>query len=148
MRDWFDWYIAEVGKAKTWVSYKNRFLCPCCYMPTLEERGGWHICPICFWEDDGQDNDDADTVRGGPNHDYSLSEARANFLSHHTMYRPSDELHFAREMADMDFKKRLYCAYQSAIEQDDHARFQQAVELQEAHYADEEDGAETEANSD
>jgi hypothetical protein len=39
---------------------------------------GDDICPICFWEEDGQDDADADEVRGGPNRDVSLTQARAN----------------------------------------------------------------------
>jgi hypothetical protein len=35
--------------------------------------------PVCFWEDDGQDDSDADIVRGGPNYTLSLTEARANY---------------------------------------------------------------------
>ncbi|MFG2194654.1 CPCC family cysteine-rich protein [Streptomyces sp. NPDC048639] len=53
--------------------------CPCCGFLTLDERGAFEICPVCFWEDDGQDDHDADQVRGGPNDGLSLSEARANF---------------------------------------------------------------------
>jgi hypothetical protein len=53
--------------------------CPCCGHATLTERGGFEICPVCFWEDDGRDNDDADQWRGGPN-SVSLREARVNFL--------------------------------------------------------------------
>ncbi|MGW4819347.1 CPCC family cysteine-rich protein [Streptomyces sp. NPDC004227] len=34
---------------------------------------------VCFWEDDGQDDHDADRVRGGPNGRLSLTEARKNF---------------------------------------------------------------------
>jgi hypothetical protein len=34
---------------------------------------------VCFWEDDGQDDHDADEVRGGPNSDLSLTLARLNF---------------------------------------------------------------------
>ncbi|WP_243460725.1 CPCC family cysteine-rich protein [Paraburkholderia largidicola] len=34
---------------------------------------------MCFWEDDGQDDDDADEVLGGPNGDLSLTEGRANY---------------------------------------------------------------------
>jgi len=34
---------------------------------------------VCFWHDDGQDDHDADEVRGGPNKDLSLSQARANY---------------------------------------------------------------------
>ena len=39
--------------------------CPCCGFVTLPERGADDICPVCFWEDDGQDDHDADEVRGG-----------------------------------------------------------------------------------
>lgn len=40
---------------------------PCCGFITLTERSAYEICPVCFWEDDGQDDHDADHVRGGPN---------------------------------------------------------------------------------
>lgn len=54
--------------------------CPCCGCRTLDERGGYEICPVCFWEDDGQDDYNADVVRGGPNGSLSLSAARTNYL--------------------------------------------------------------------
>ncbi len=53
--------------------------CPCCGHATLTERGLYEICPVCFWEDDGQDNHDADEWRGGPNR-VSLREGRCNYL--------------------------------------------------------------------
>ncbi|MEO1731331.1 MAG: CPCC family cysteine-rich protein [Pseudomonadota bacterium] len=56
-----------------------RYQCPCCRYKTLSERGGFNICPVCFWEDDGQDEHDAQIVRGGPNECLSLSGARQNF---------------------------------------------------------------------
>ncbi|MHC1548817.1 CPCC family cysteine-rich protein [Phyllobacterium sp. K27] len=34
---------------------------------------------MCFWEDDGQDDHDADLIRGGPNRLLSLTAGRANF---------------------------------------------------------------------
>ncbi|MEV7198411.1 CPCC family cysteine-rich protein [Streptomyces griseoluteus] len=55
------------------------YQCPCCGYPTLAERGLYEICAVCFWEDDGQDDHDADRVRGGPNGLLSLTEARRNF---------------------------------------------------------------------
>lgn len=54
-------------------------ICPCCRYRTLTTRGGYDICPVCFWEDDGQDDADADTVRGGPNVLLSLTTARNNY---------------------------------------------------------------------
>jgi len=53
--------------------------CPCCGNLTLGERGGFDICPVCFWEDDGQDDPHADEVWGGPNGGLSLTEARTNY---------------------------------------------------------------------
>jgi hypothetical protein len=55
------------------------YRCPCCGFVTLGERGNFEICSVCFWEDDGQDDHDADRVRGGPNGRLSLTEARRNF---------------------------------------------------------------------
>jgi Cysteine-rich CPCC len=53
--------------------------CPCCGCLTLGDRGRYEICPVCFWEDDGQDDYDADIIRGGPNGTLSLTQARANY---------------------------------------------------------------------
>ena len=56
------------------------YLCPCCRHKTLFGRGSFEICPVCYWEDDGQDDHDADETRGGPNSDLSLTKARQNYL--------------------------------------------------------------------
>lgn len=56
--------------------------CPCCGFKTIETRGNFELCPVCYWEDDGQDDADADVVRGGPNGELSLTEARSNFKRH------------------------------------------------------------------
>jgi hypothetical protein len=80
-RMWFEWYVDRVAhhsvrqEAREGIAYR----CPCCGYQTLPERGEYDICPVCFWEDDGQDDADADTVRGGPNGRLSLTQARANF---------------------------------------------------------------------
>jgi hypothetical protein len=55
------------------------YACPCCGQQTLPERGAYDICGVCGWEDDGQDDHDADEVRGGPNGTMSLSRARQVF---------------------------------------------------------------------
>ena len=44
--------------------------CACCGHATLSERGVYQICPVCFWEDDGQDD--------GQN----LRRARVAFMFH------------------------------------------------------------------
>ena len=61
------------------VMTRRREPCPCCGYLTLRERGGFEICPVCFWEDDGQDDVDAHIDRGGPNR-ATLWQARTNFL--------------------------------------------------------------------
>lgn len=48
--------------------------CPCCGY-----RTGCTTCPVCYWTDDGQADADAAVVRGGPNGELSLSDARLNF---------------------------------------------------------------------
>ena len=55
-----------------------RHRCPCCFYLTLPSRGWYEICPVCGWEDTGQDDHDADDYRGGPNR-VTLAEARRNF---------------------------------------------------------------------
>ncbi|MEV7543921.1 CPCC family cysteine-rich protein [Streptomyces sp. NPDC089915] len=54
--------------------------CPCCFHRTLERRADFEICPECGWEDDGQDDEDAHLVRGGPNGRLSLARARLDYL--------------------------------------------------------------------
>jgi hypothetical protein len=55
------------------------YRCPCCKFRTLRGRGQDEICQVCFWHDDGQDEDEAEQVWGGPNHALSLRQAQANF---------------------------------------------------------------------
>ena len=73
---WFAEYTARLDGQPTDLPLR----CPCCGCRTLSERGRFEICEVCFWEDDGQDDYDADVVRGGPNGSLSLTQARANYL--------------------------------------------------------------------
>ncbi len=73
---WFDTYCDRLDNQPPGLPLR----CPCCGCKTLSERGGYEICEVCYWEDDGQDDHDADVIRGGPNAALSLSEARANYL--------------------------------------------------------------------
>lgn len=52
--------------------------CPACGYPTLPPEGDHDTCPVCHWENDGQDDHDAGDYKGGPN-DHSLAIARENF---------------------------------------------------------------------
>jgi Cysteine-rich CPCC len=115
MHDWFQWYVQQTEKQKSWAMYHDRYICPCCFMPTLQARAAYDACEVCDWEDDGQDSDDADVVRGGPNGDYSLREARENFKQHVTMYRPADSQAFAYELMDRRSKEQLVRNFTIAI---------------------------------
>ncbi len=54
--------------------------CPCCGYRTIGERGNYDICKVCWWEDDGQDNQHSEQVMGGPNYGISLVMGRYNYL--------------------------------------------------------------------
>jgi hypothetical protein len=73
--------LPELGEMLVVVGSHVRgvYPCPCCRLLTVSAPAGFEICPICSWEDDGQGDADADVVRGGPNGDLSLTEARATF---------------------------------------------------------------------
>jgi methionyl-tRNA synthetase len=58
------------------------YRCPCCKFKTLHGRACDEICPVCYWHDDGQDEHDADQVRGGPNYFLSLRQAQRNFVEY------------------------------------------------------------------
>ena len=90
-RRWFETYTKRLDEGVTIAASEGvRYTCPCCGYPTLGERGGYEICELCNWEDDGQDDPHADEVWGGPNGKYSLTEARENFKHYLIMYGPED----------------------------------------------------------
>jgi hypothetical protein len=59
---------------------QSRFRCLCCGCRTLEAPGAQELCPVCWWEDDGQDDKDASQARLTVNGELSLEEARANYV--------------------------------------------------------------------
>lgn len=62
--------VSVVGKQE------NLFCCPCCNFKTLDERGQYFICKVCFWEDDGNNDE---TKYSSVNRMF-LREARENFI--------------------------------------------------------------------
>jgi hypothetical protein len=101
----------------------GRVTCPCCGYPTIDTRATFEICSLCAWEDDGQDDagrlgNEAsaapDVVTMGPNHDYSLTEARHNFAANVTSYRPSDR-DFEVERASTAIKREIVAAFERAV---------------------------------
>ncbi|WP_286674588.1 CPCC family cysteine-rich protein, partial [Clostridium sp. ZBS4] len=47
--------VSKMLSKKVQVEGKKEilFACPCCLYQTIKERGRYEICPVCFWEDDG-----------------------------------------------------------------------------------------------
>jgi Cysteine-rich CPCC len=88
------------------MSLQSRVMCPCCGYLTLSSRADYEICELCNWEDDGQDDEDADEVWGGPNSDYSLTEARANFLKYRVMYAPDRDQRITRGDSPLEYETK------------------------------------------
>ena len=59
-----------------------RFRCPCCGHKTLAAPAALGLCPVCWWEDDGQEDEDASEVRLTVNGQLSLAEARAHYATY------------------------------------------------------------------
>jgi hypothetical protein len=80
-QQWFERYIDTLENNSVIRGPEDgvTVACPCCGYLTLPRRGDYDICKVCFWEDDGQDDHDADIIRGGPNGSLSLTQARLNF---------------------------------------------------------------------
>jgi predicted N-formylglutamate amidohydrolase len=83
-RQWADRLARIFGEIETELRAQRllqfkAFRCPCCKFKTLYGRGQDEICPVCFWHDDGQNETDAERVRGGPNGLLSLRQAQINF---------------------------------------------------------------------
>jgi len=57
----------------------EQYRCPCCGARTLKRPAAMELCPVCWWEDDGQDDADAAEVRFTVNGTLSLAEARRHF---------------------------------------------------------------------
>jgi len=68
------------------------YRCPCCGYKTLRGRGQDEICAVCFWHDDGQDEHDADEVRGGPNWNFREIHASSQRLGDHVRDPRPEEL--------------------------------------------------------
>lgn len=65
----------------------QQYTCPGCGFPSLNERGGFNICDVCTWEDDGQDDHAEGLIAAlrvegvqisGPNGQLSLTDNRMN----------------------------------------------------------------------
>ena len=78
-RDIMCWFWSRKKKKLTHPRKitSERHACPCCGYKTLEERGVFSLCHICFWEDDPVQVKNPNYVSGANN--VSLYEAQKNF---------------------------------------------------------------------
>ncbi|HUB31055.1 MAG TPA: CPCC family cysteine-rich protein [Terracidiphilus sp.] len=58
---------------------ENLYRCPCCGCRTLESPDAMQLCPVCWWEDDGQEDADASEIRLTVNGHLSLTQARISY---------------------------------------------------------------------
>jgi hypothetical protein len=56
------------------------YRCPCCGCRTLEQPSAMGLCPVCWWEDDGQEDPYAEDVHNTVNGSLSLSDARHFYI--------------------------------------------------------------------
>lgn len=99
----------------------KRFNCPCCGYLTLDEKASYEVCILCDWEDDGQDDFDADRIKGGANSDYSPTEARDNFKKYLTMYEPNRDMRITGSdtAEEVEIKKQLMKGYDEIFKEKD-----------------------------
>jgi hypothetical protein len=109
----------------------KRVRCPCCGYLTLAGRAEYQVCELCCWEDDGQDDPHADEVRGGPNHDYSLTQARENFRRFLVMYEPERDRRIGGpdQEAVLETKRLLMAALERLEHADPSSRGEVVTEI-------------------
>lgn len=74
--------------------------CPCCALPTLDARGEYEMCPVCWWED-APDPEAA-----------ALTRARANYADHFDAFDPGGGIGIVARPSPA---RRALLAYLAAI---------------------------------
>lgn len=87
-------------KIRTPDMFPKDACCPCCNFQTLNANGGYEICVICWWEDDGQSTKEANETYDGPNGKYSLTLAKANFAKHGHMYNEGEGIKIVEQPSE------------------------------------------------
>lgn len=57
----------------------RKFICPVCGCRTLQSRGENDICQVCYWQDDGEYDED---IPNDTNNGLNIKQGRANFLKY------------------------------------------------------------------
>jgi len=53
----------------------GKYNCPCCGYMTLFEKGGYEICPVCYWEDESLGEGEVSGANG-----MTIVQGRKNFI--------------------------------------------------------------------
>ena len=72
--------FVSAGEESVYILPLKRFMfrCPVCGHRTLEEPGMFYVCVECGWEDEGNDDEDSESI--GCNGDYTIREYREEYL--------------------------------------------------------------------
>ncbi len=94
--------------------------CPCCGFKTIEKRFEFEICLVCWWEDDGQDNETADGYGSGANGGITLTQGRYNFLKYGIYDNEREDLKHLCQNPEMYEQERIFELFEtdSIIEKD------------------------------
>ena len=92
-REYFDNLFSKINGCnfRKDIDFELSNSCPACGYFSLDERCSWEICQLCFWEDDGQDDFDADKIYGGPNGEYSLTKYRIEFFDEFENFKSENQ---------------------------------------------------------
>ena len=76
IKQWFDSYMTSQNSKAFHAAHRRAIQLSLLWICDHPHDGHNDICPVCFWEDDGQDDPYEDEVWAGPNGRLSLTEAR------------------------------------------------------------------------
>ncbi|GAA6135188.1 hypothetical protein NBRC116188_19780 [Oceaniserpentilla sp. 4NH20-0058] len=113
------------------AKFKDRYLCPCCYLPSLTERNQNQICGVCTWQDDGRDSDDEDDIGlHGCNRNYSLADSRANFQKNQSKFSKDDEAF----ISPSEEKLQLIDSYKRVLITESEDHWAEMLDLEQAYH--------------
>ncbi|MEJ2181457.1 MAG: CPCC family cysteine-rich protein [Gammaproteobacteria bacterium] len=73
------------------------------------------MCKVCWWEDDGQDDDKVDVAMGGPNYHLSLTQARYNFVKNDISDPTRHDLMKLKHPKEMYLSSKLFMFSEGCI---------------------------------
>ena len=103
-----EFLVKETGLKITCGIPTKLEICPCCGYRTIENRCEFEICKVCWWEDDGQDNEIADKYGTGVNDEITLTQGRYNFLEYRIYNPKRDDLKPLCQNPEMYEQARIF----------------------------------------